>query len=67
MKLSQKRAEVIVDALIKRGVPAENLKARGVGKKISYASQDTSDKIREGDRKIIVEIITNMDYWNHIP
>ncbi|WP_410519340.1 DUF3945 domain-containing protein, partial [Bacteroides caecimuris] len=26
-----------------------------------------SDQIRRGDRKIIVEIITNMNYWNYIP
>ena len=43
------------------------LKAKGVGAKISYASQKAPNEIREGDRKIIVQIVTNMDYWNYIP
>ena len=67
MDLSQKRADAVVNALIKQGVPNKMLKAKGVGAKISYASQNTPNEIREGDRKIIVQIITNMDYWNYIP
>ncbi|ADV44158.1 OmpA family protein [Bacteroides helcogenes] len=67
MGLSQRRANAVIKALTQQGVPSEMLKSRGVGKKISYAPQDASNEIREGDRKIIVEIITNMDYWNHIP
>lgn len=47
--------------------PNKMLKAKGVGAKISYASQNAPNEIREGDRKIIVQIITNMDYWNYIP
>lgn len=66
-RLSEKRAAVVVDALIKKGVPAAVLKSRGVGKKISYASETASDQVRRGDRKIIVEVITNTDYWNYIP
>ncbi len=67
MDLSQKRADAVVNALIKKGVPNKMLKAKGVGAKISYASQNAPNEIREGDRKIIVQIITNMDYWNYIP
>ena len=66
-RLSEKRAAAVVDALIKKGVPAAVLKSRGVGKKISYASETASDQVRRGDRKIIVEVITNTDYWNYIP
>lgn len=66
-KLSEKRAAAVVDALVKKGVPASALKSRGVGKKISYASETASDRVRRGDRKIIVEVVTNMDYWNYIP
>lgn len=65
-KLSEKRAAAVVDALVKKGVPASALKSRGVGKKISYASEVAPDQIRRGDRKIIVEVVTNMDYWNYI-
>ena len=67
MDLSQKRADAVVNALIKKGVPNKMLKAKGVGAKISYASQNAPNEIREGDRKIIVQTITNMDYWNYIP
>ena len=67
MELSQKRADAVVNALIKQGVPNKMLKAKGVGAKISYASQNAPNEIREGDRKIIVQIVTNMDYWNYIP
>ena len=67
MDISQKRADAVVNALIKKGVPNKMLKAKGVGAKISYASQNAPNEIREGDRKIIVQIITNMDYWNYIP
>lgn len=65
--LSQKRANAVVEALIQRGVPGKNLKARGVGKRISYIPENSSDDTRKGDRKIIIETITNMDYWNYIP
>lgn len=67
MTLSQKRANAVVEALIQRGVPSKNLKARGVGKRISYIPENSSDNTRKGDRKIIIETITNMDYWNYIP
>lgn len=67
LKLAERRAKVVLDALVERGVPAEQLKSRGIGKNISYASSSASNEIREGDRKIMVEIITNMAYWNHIP
>lgn len=67
MMLSKKRADAVVEALVQRGVPAERLKSRGVGKKISYAAGSCSTDIRRGDRKILVEVITNMDYWNYIP
>ena len=60
-------ADAVVNALIKKGVPNKMLKAKGVGAKISYASQNAPNEIREGDRKIIVQIVTNMDYWNYIP
>lgn len=65
--LSRRRAAAIIEALEKRGVPSNMLKSRGVGKKVSYATSESSSKIREGDRKVTVEIITNMEYWNHIP
>ena len=67
IELSRKRAAAIVDALEKRGVPSAIIKSRGVGKKISYAPDTASSEIREGDRKVTVELITNDSYWNYIP
>ena len=66
MDLSQKRADAVVNALIKKGVPNKMLKAKGVGAKISYASQKCipNENTRKEIVKIIVQIITNMDYWN---
>ena len=57
----------VVKALEKRDVPHEMMKWRGIGKKIAIASPSDSDNVRRGDRKITVELITNMDYWNQIP
>ena len=66
-RLSQNRARAVVEALQERGVPAEMMKWRGVGKRIAIASAGHSDQVRRGDRKIMVEPITNMDYWESIP
>ncbi|MEA4916810.1 OmpA family protein [Proteiniphilum sp.] len=65
--LSGRRAAAVVEALQKRGVNGDIIKSRGVGKKISYAPVGESHIVREGDRKVTVEIITNMDYWNFMP
>lgn len=65
--LSRRRAAAVVDALQQRGVNSDIIKSRGVGKKISYAPVGESHIVREGDRKVTVEIITNMDYWNFMP
>lgn len=65
--LSRRRAAAVVDALQKRNVDNGIVKSRGVGKNISYAPVSESHIVREGDRKVMVEIITNMDYWNWMP
>lgn len=65
--LSRRRAAAVIKALEDRGVPSDILKSRGVGKRISYAPTSESNQVREGDRKVTVEIITNMDYWNFMP
>lgn len=65
--LSRRRAASVVEALEKRGVPVNMIKSRGVGKKISYAPVGESHIVREGDRKVTVEIVTKMDYWNFMP
>lgn len=67
LALSRRRSAAVVRALEERGVPLEMIKSRGVGKRISYAKPETSTEIREGDRKVTVEIIVNQEYWNYIP
>lgn len=66
MVLSRNRASTVVKELIKRGVPAEMMKFRGVGKKIAEVSPDASNETRRGDRKITVELVTNDAYWNYL-
>ena len=67
LQLSGRRAEVVVKALIERGVPSTMLKSLGVGSKIAYAKPSTSDEIRYGDRKMTIEPISNKAYWDHLP
>lgn len=67
LDLSRRRAKKVMDGLVKRGVPSHMLKARGVGKKTSYAPASESNAIRLGDRKVTVEIITNKEYWDYLP
>lgn len=64
--LSTNRAATVVTALVNRGVPADILKSRGVGKRIAAAHPSTSDEVRRGDRKVTVEIVSNMDYWEYL-
>lgn len=64
--LSKKRAKAVVNALLKRGIPASMMKSRGVGRKISHADASASDVVRRGDRKVTIEVITNADYWNYL-
>lgn len=65
--LSRRRAAAVTEALESRGVPSGILKSRGVGKQVAYAPVSESHHVREGDRKVTVEIITNMDYWDILP
>lgn len=62
--LSLRRARRVVSGLIRREVPAEMLKYRGVGKKIAAIPYEGADNTRRGDRKITIELVTNTDYWN---
>lgn len=66
LRLSERRAKAVVDALVARGVTSTSLKYRGVGKSIAIAEPVSNNKIRKGDRKVGVEIITNQTYWDYI-
>lgn len=65
--LSERRSDAVMRALAERGVPLDMLKSRGVGKNAASMSPGETDTAREGDRKVTIEIIQNMEYWNKLP
>lgn len=66
LELSVRRAETVVNALVSRGVSPAMLKSVGVGKKISHIPPSAEEKVREGDRKVTIELITNQLYWDSL-
>lgn len=67
MDLSRRRAATVVAGLVERGVPQYMLKSRGVGKKISAVPYGADDAVRRGDRKTVIELVSNSDYWDFLP
>lgn len=65
--LSKNRASAVVNALKDRGVNSNIIKSRGVGKRISFAPYGETHEVREGDRKVTVEVISNSLYWDLLP
>lgn len=65
-RLSLARAKALASALVARGIAEEQIKCRGVGKRIALASKATSVDTRSQDRKILIEVISNEDYWQRI-
>lgn len=61
--LSNRRAKRVYEALLERGVPAAMLKWHGIGKRASIIPVAAGNSVREGDRKVLLERITNMKYW----
>lgn len=66
VELSEKRAETVKNALVERGVPAYMLKTRGVGKATAAMEYEEAHHVRMGDRKVTIELITNMEYWEKL-
>ena len=65
--LSARRAAAVAKGLEDRGVPSNMLKSRGVGKQATSMPYEESHEVREGDRKVTIELITNMTYWDKLP
>ncbi|KGN92407.1 OmpA family protein [Porphyromonas canoris] len=65
-QLSLARAQALASALVARGIAEERIKCRGVGKRIALAPKDTSIDTRSQDRKILLEVVSNEDYWRRI-
>lgn len=64
--LSKRRASAVVDKLVDGGLPQSMFKTRGLGSKASHASASSSNVIREGDRKVTIELVDNTDYWDYL-
>lgn len=65
--LSARRAAAVVKGLEDRGVPTNMLKSRGVGKRATTMPYNESHEVREGDRKVTIELILNTPYWDKLP
>ena len=65
--LSRNRANAVVEALEKRGVPTSMLKSRGVGKRATTMPAQEQDDVRRGDRKVTIERINLAEYWHKLP
>lgn len=64
LDLSRRRAKAVYNELLKRDVPRNMLKWRGVGKRASLISASERNLVREGDRKVLLEKVTNRQYWD---
>ena len=62
LKLSRERAAAVVQALEERGVPADQLKSKGVGSKEATAPATASDAERQKDRRVEVLHITGSEW-----
>lgn len=64
--LSKRRASAVVDKLVDEGLPKSMFKTRGLGSKASHAAASSSNVVREGDRKVTIEFVSNADYWDYL-
>ena len=62
LKLSQKRAASVMNALEKRGVAASQLKSKGIGETEAVVDENASEEERLKDRKVIVRTV-NGEEW----
>ena len=64
--LSTRRAKAVYDSLIAKGVNPKQLTYRGFGKRRAVVPAQASEKDREGDRKVVIETVTNPTLWNYL-
>jgi len=62
--LSLQRVDAIKNALSDRGVPDSMIKTRGNGSRIAQMPASASDDVRDFDRKVTLEEVTDIDQWN---
>lgn len=64
--LSGRRAKVVRDALVKRGIGGERLAYKGFGKRMAIVPASATDAQRRGDRKVVLEIVNNDELWDFL-
>lgn len=65
-KLSRRRAEAVLEALLERGVGRERLVCHGFGKRAAIVPAGETDGIRRGDRKVVLERVVSEEVWNYL-
>jgi len=64
--LSIRRAKAVYQALVDRGVNESQLVYRGFGKRNSLVPYKASHAERRGDRKVVLEVVTDDMFWNFL-
>lgn len=65
-RLSFERARAVFNALLIRGVSVSRIACRGFGKRVAIAPSTASDQQRKSDRKVVLERITDEEYWKYL-
>lgn len=66
LSLSERRAKSVYNALVDRGVDSYQLKYRGVGMKVAIVNPNEKEEVRQGDRRVGIEVIDDIAYWEYI-
>ena len=64
--LSERRAEAVCDALVRRGISRERLACRGFGKRVAIVPAAASDDHRRADRKVVLERVVDDALWEYL-
>ena len=64
--LSIRRAKAVYQALVDRGINKNQLVYRGFGKRNALVPSDASNAERRGDRKVVLEVVTDDLFWNFL-
>jgi len=67
LNLSMRRANAVMDYLLKEGVPDYMLKIVGHGPRIANMPISMPISARARDRRVTIEAIEDLEYWNALP
>jgi len=65
-RLSEERSKAVYDALLQRGVSGSRLAYKGFGKRMAVVPESASDEQRRGDRKVVIERVTDEEFWKYL-